>query len=235
MVTIGNDWDELLNGEFEKEYYQNLRKFLIQEYKTKVIYPRMENIFNALKYTSFEDVSVVILGQDPYHGKNQAHGLAFSVLPGEPPPPSLVNIFLELKNELGCRMPDNGYLVPWAKQGVLLLNTALTVRSGQANSHRGKGWELFTDRVIELVNTKKEPVVFLLWGSNARSKQQLITAPHHHILCAPHPSPLSASRGFFGCGHFARANALLKKSGRPEINWQIPDLGSREEYNGNRL
>lgn len=224
MVSIGNEWDELLQDEFKKEYYLKLREFLKQEYKTRRIYPNIHHIFNALKGVSYSDIKVVILGQDPYHGPNQAHGLAFSVQPGVEPPPSLQNIFAELHNELGCYIPNNGYLVPWTEQGVLLLNTVLTVRAGLANSHRGKGWEIFTDRVIELLNDRKDPVIFLLWGANAAQKQVLISNPQHFILKAPHPSPLSASRGFFGCGHFRVANQLLQQMGKQPINWQIPNL-----------
>lgn len=224
MVSIGNEWDTLLKDEFQKEYYLNLREFLKQEYKTHKIYPNMHHIFNALKYTSYSDVKVVILGQDPYHGPNQAHGLSFSVQPGIAPPPSLQNIFHELKNELGCFIPNNGTLVPWAQQGVLLLNTVLTVRAGLANSHRGKGWELFTDQVIRLLNERTKPVIFLLWGANAKQKQELITNSQHFVLTAPHPSPFSANRGFFGCGHFRTANQLLTQIGDQPINWQISNL-----------
>lgn len=224
MVSIGNEWDTLLKDEFQKEYYLNLREFLKQEYKTHKIYPNMHHIFNALKYTSYSDVKVVILGQDPYHGPNQAHGLSFSVQPGIAPPPSLQNIFHELKNELGCFIPNNGTLVPWAQQGVLLLNTVLTVRAGLANSHRGKGWELFTDQVIRLLNERTKPAIFLLWGANAKQKQELITNSQHFVLTAPHPSPFSANRGFFGCGHFRTANQLLTQIGDQPINWQISNL-----------
>lgn len=224
MVQIGNQWDELLKDEFKKDYYLALREFLKKEYKTQTIYPNMYHIFNALKYTSYENVKVVILGQDPYHGPNQAHGLAFSVQPGVPAPPSLQNIFQELHRDLGCFIPNNGYLVPWTQNGVLLLNTALTVRAGQANSHRGKGWEIFTDRVIELLNEREEPIVFLLWGANAGQKELLITNSRHVLLKSPHPSPLSASRGFFGCRHFSQANALLAQMGKEPVDWQIPNL-----------
>lgn len=224
MINIGNDWDEILKGEFEKEYYQNLRKFLVSEYKTQIIYPKMENIFSALKFTSYEDTKVLILGQDPYHGPNQAHGLAFSVNKGIKTPPSLLNMYKELKDELGLYIPNNGYLVPWTKQGVLLLNTALTVREGAANSHSGKGWEIFTDNIIKHLNDREEPVIFVLWGNNARKKKGLITNKQHFILEGPHPSPLSASRGFFGCGHFKRINEILKSLGKQEINWQIENI-----------
>lgn len=224
MVNLGNDWDEILEGEFAKEYYQKLRKFLINEYRTKVIYPKMENIFSALKFTSYKDTRVLILGQDPYHGPGQAHGLAFSVNPGIKTPPSLLNMYKELKDELEVYIPNNGYLVPWAKQGVLLLNTALTVRAGKANSHSGMGWEIFTDNIIKHLNDRTEPVIFVLWGNNARKKKDYITGRQHFILEAPHPSPLSASKGFFGCGHFKKINELLKKIGENEINWQIENI-----------
>ena len=221
MVNIGNEWDELLKDEFEKDYYKELRKFLISEYKTRKIFPPMNDIFNALKYTSYSDVKAVILGQDPYHGEGQAHGLCFSVKKGTPPPPSLENIFEEIKRELGIAPPNHGELTDWAKSGVLLLNTALTVREGNANSHHGHGWELFTDRVIELLNERETPIVFLLWGNNAGAKAKLITNPKHLILKCAHPSPLSAHRGFFGCGHFAKANEFLKNNGIEPIDWQI--------------
>ena len=221
MVNIGNDWDELLDGEFEKGYYLKLREFLKAEYAAGTVYPKAGDIFNALRYTPYSRVRVVILGQDPYHGPNQAHGLAFSVQPGVEAPPSLVNMFKEINRELGVPIPEGGCLVPWAKQGVLLLNTALTVRAGQANSHRGFGWEVFTDRVIELLNLREEPIVFLLWGKNAGEKESLITNPRHIIYKAPHPSPLSASRGFFGCGHFMKANQELILAGYDPIDWSL--------------
>lgn len=223
-VAIGNDWDELLNSEFQKEYYQKLRKFLISEYREKTVYPPMDEIFEALKLTSYEECKVLILGQDPYHGPGQAHGLAFSVNPGIPTPPSLKNIYKELNAEVGTYIPNNGYLVPWAEQGILLLNTALTVRAGEANSHSKVGWEIFTDRVIELLNEKEDPVIFILWGNNAKSKKKLITNSRHFILEGVHPSPLSASRGFFGCGHFKTTNEILKNLGKKEIDWQISNL-----------
>lgn len=224
MVQIGNDWDSVLDGEFEKEYYLKLRTFLAQEYKTRTVYPDMYSIFNALKLTSYEDTKVVILGQDPYHGPGQAHGLAFSVQKGIAIPPSLLNMYKELKSDLGCYIPDNGFLEKWARQGVLLLNTSLTVREASPNSHQKIGWEILTDRVIELLNQKKSPVVFLLWGANARSKASLVTNPMHTVLQAPHPSPLSASRGFFGCRHFSKANAILERNGMQPIDWQIENL-----------
>lgn len=224
MVKIGNDWDEVLEGEFEKPYYLELRQFLKNEYETQVIYPDMYDIFNALKYTSYKDTKVLILGQDPYHGENQAHGLAFSVKPGVRIPPSLLNMYKELHADLGCFIPNNGYLVPWAEQGVLLLNTALTVRAHQANSHKGKGWEVFTDNIIKLLNLRNEPVIFVLWGNNARSKKKLIDTNKHYIIESAHPSPLSASRGFFGSKPFSKTNDILIKLGRTPINWQIPNL-----------
>lgn len=219
---LKNDWAPLLEEEFSKPYYLQLREFLKQEYKHYRIYPDMYDIFNALHYTAFADVKVVILGQDPYHGPNQAHGLSFSVKPGVPLPPSLKNIFLELQADLGCTPPSSGYLVPWTKQGVLLLNTVLTVREGQAHSHQGRGWEIFTDRVIEILNRKSNPVVYILWGSAAQMKQQLIDTNKHFIIKAPHPSPLSAHRGFFGSKPFSKTNSILKTNGQTEINWQLP-------------
>ncbi|MCH5184910.1 MAG: uracil-DNA glycosylase [Oscillospiraceae bacterium] len=221
MVHIGNDWDELLCGEFEKEYYKKLRTILKNEYAHHTVYPDMYDIFNALKWTPYSDVKVVIFGQDPYHGEGQAHGLSFSVKKGIDIPPSLVNIYKELSDELGTYIPNNGYLEKWARQGVLLLNSTLTVRGGQANSHQSIGWRFFTDRVTELLNEREEEVIFMLWGNNAKQKEALITNPRHIILKAAHPSPLSASRGFFGCGHFAEANRILRERGKDEIDWQI--------------
>jgi uracil-DNA glycosylase len=219
-----NDWAGLLNPELKKDYYRKLRRFLIQEYRTRQIFPGMYDIFNALHYTSYEATKVVILGQDPYHGPGQAHGLSFSVLPGVDPPPSLINIFKELHDDLGCRIPNNGCLKPWADQGVLLLNTVLTVRAHQANSHRGQGWEIFTDRIIELLNARQKPMAFILWGTPARRKKAMITNPKHYIVESPHPSPLSANRGFFGSRPFSRVNAFLKSVGQTPIDWQIPDI-----------
>lgn len=219
MVHIGNDWDTLLAGEFQKEYYLRLREFLKKEYRTRVIYPDMYDIFNALKYTPYQRVKAVILGQDPYHGPGQAHGLCFSVKKGVPKPPSLQNIFKELQDDLGILPPQHGCLTSWAKEGVLLLNTVLTVREHQPNSHRGKGWEQLTDRVIQLLNERSEPMVFLLWGSPARKKKELITNPAHLVLESVHPSPLSANRGFFGGRFFSRTNAFLKEP----IQWEIGD------------
>ncbi len=221
MVNIGNRWDEVLEGEFDKEYYRRLRAFLIQEYREHTVYPDMYDIFNALKATSYEEVKAVILGQDPYHEPGQAHGMAFSVKPGVKTPPSLVNIYKELKDDIGMDIPGHGYLQSWADQGVLLLNTCLTVRAHQANSHRGKGWEQFTDRVIELLNEREKPVVFILWGANAKSKTRLITAPQHLILTGAHPSPLSAYNGFFGGRYFSKTNEFLEKNGDSPICWDV--------------
>lgn len=219
MVHIGNDWDEILKDEWAKPYYQNLRQFLKAEYSSQKIYPHMNDIFNALKYTSFENTKVVIIGQDPYHGQGQAHGLCFSVKKGVMAPPSLKNIFKELEMDIGKPIPSHGELTEWAKQGVLLLNTVLTVREGQPTSHSKMGWEIFTDRVINELNRKETPVVFLLWGAHAQKKAELITNPLHHKLRTVHPSPLSASRGFFGCRHFSKANEILKQNGLEEIKW----------------
>ena len=221
MVNIGNVWDQVLEGEFEKEYYQKLRAFLIQEYRTRTIYPGMYDIFNALKYTPYDQVKAVILGQDPYHEPGQAHGMSFSVKKGVKQPPSLVNIFRELEDDLGISPPDHGYLMKWAEEGVLLLNTCLTVREHQANSHRGKGWEIFTDRVISLLNERKTPLVFILWGANAKSKAQLITGKQHLILTGAHPSPLSAYNGFFGGRYFSKTNAFLEENGEKSIDWDL--------------
>ena len=222
MVEFGNDWDELLKDEFKKDYYLRLRQFLINEYKTRRIFPGMYDIFNAFKYTSFDNVKAVIIGQDPYHGIGQAHGLCFSVKKGVMPPPSLVNIFKEIKNDLGIdKTGKHGELTKWAKNGVLLLNNVLTVREGCANSHRGMGWEEFTDDVIRLLNTREKPMVYLLWGANARAKKKLITNPAHLVLECAHPSPLSAYNGFFGCRHFSKANEFLKNNGLEEIDWSI--------------
>ena len=202
MVSFGNDWDNILADEFLKPYYKTLREFLKTEYSTRRIFPDMNDIFNSLKCSSFKDTRVVIIGQDPYHGEGQAHGLCFSVKKGVVPPPSLKNIFKELESDVGFTYTGHGELTDWAKQGVLLLNTVLTVREGSPNSHKGKGWEIFTDRIIAELNKKDTPIVFLLWGANAKSKASLIDNPIHKKLEAPHPSPLSAYNGFFGCKHF---------------------------------
>lgn len=221
---FNNDWQELLENEMQKDYYQRLRKFLIQEYKTKTIYPDMHDIFNALHLTAYKDVKVVILGQDPYHGPNQAHGLSFSVKPGVKIPPSLMNIYKELHDDLGCYIPNHGNLTKWAKQGVLLLNTSLTVRAGEPNSHSNIGWEIFTDHIIKLLNERKDPIVFILWGNNAIKKKELITNPWHYIITSPHPSPYSANRGFFGSRPFSKTNEFLKSIGKEPIDWQIENI-----------
>jgi uracil-DNA glycosylase len=221
VVKLGNSWDEILKNEFEKEYYSNIRKFLVYEYGHYKIYPDMNDIFNSLKLAEYNNIKVVIIGQDPYHEEGQAHGLAFSVKPGIEIPPSLLNIYKELHDDLGCYIPNNGFLEKWAKQGVLLLNNVLTVRRGMANSHKDKGWEEFTDSVIKALNDREKPVIFMLWGSCAKSKELLITNKQHYILKAVHPSPLSAHRGFFGCKHFSKANEIL---GREAIDWQIGNI-----------
>ncbi len=219
MVHLRNDWDEILKDEWQKPYYLQLREFLKKEYTSGPVYPPMHDIFNALKYTSFEDTKVVILGQDPYHGYGQAHGLCFSVREGVMPPPSLKNMFKELETDIGKPIPSHGELTAWAKQGVLLLNNVLTVREGQPTSHKNMGWEIFTNTVISHLNRKTTPVVFLLWGSHAQKKAEIITNPIHYKLKTVHPSPLSASRGFFGCRHFSKTNELLKQNGLTPIEW----------------
>ena len=219
MVRLENDWDEILKDEFTKEYYLKIREILKDEYFSRTIYPPMHDIFNALKYTPFKDTRVVILGQDPYHEPGQAHGLSFSVKKGVKIPPSLVNIYKELNTDVGMKIPSHGDLTSWAKQGVLLLNATLTVRQGQANSHQKIGWSIFTDNVIKMLNESTRPIVFLLWGGNARSKKAHITNKHHLILESVHPSPLSAYNGFFGCRHFSKANEFLKATNQPQINW----------------
>lgn len=223
MVNLENSWDKVLEGEFDKEYYQKLRQFLIGEYRSRAVYPDMYSIFNALKYTAYEDVKAVILGQDPYHQPGQAHGLCFSVKKGVQIPPSLVNIYKELESDLGIKPPSHGYLESWARNGVLLLNTVLTVRDSQANSHKGKGWEIFTDRVIELLNEREKPMVFILWGNNAKAKEKLITNPAHCIIKSAHPSPLSAHYGFWGGKYFSRTNEFLISTGQEPIDWSIPE------------
>ena len=217
MVQFGNDWDDILKDEFKKEYYLELRQFLKNEYMSTVVYPDMYDIFNALKSTAYSDVKAVILGQDPYHEPGQAHGLCFSVKEGIDPPPSLVNIFKELKSDLGIDPPPHGCLQQWADRGVLLLNSVLTVRAGKAGSHRNRGWEIFTDRVISLLGQREKPMVFILWGNYARSKKQLVDQSWHLVIESVHPSPLSASRGFFGGRYFSRTNAFLDEP----IDWKI--------------
>lgn len=225
MAMIDNDWLPCIKQEFTKPYYKELYTFVKHEYDTRIIYPPAEDIFNAFHFTPLSKVKVMILGQDPYHNENQAHGLSFSVLPTQKDiPPSLVNIYQELHDDLGCYIPNNGYLKKWADQGVLLLNTVLTVRAHQANSHQGKGWEQFTDAVIEAVNAQDRPIVYLLWGRPAQSKIPMLTNSKHLILKAPHPSPLSAYRGFFGCRHFSQANVFLEKNGIEPIDWQIENI-----------
>lgn len=219
MVNIGNSWDNILKDDFDGENYQNLRRFLAEEYRTHTVYPDMHHIFSALKETAFEDVKVVIIGQDPYHNPGQAHGMCFSVMPGTDTPPSLVNVFKEIKSDLGIAN-TNPYLINWAKQGVLLLNAVLTVRAGQAGSHRGKGWEILTDSIIKKLNERKEPIVFMLWGAYARSKKGYITNPNHLVLECAHPSPLSAYNGFFGCKHFSKCNEFLTQNGLKPIDWR---------------
>ena len=221
---IGNSWDSILKDEFEKEYFIKLSAFLDEEYASEPVYPPRDEIFSALKYTAYEDVKIVIIGQDPYHEEGQAHGLCFSVKPGVQTPPSLVNIYKELGTDLGCFTPNNGHLTKWAKQGILLLNAVLTVRGGQANSHRKKGWENFTDAVIKKLNERDKPIIFLLWGNNAKEKLQFITNPKHYVLSAAHPSPLSATRGFMGCRHFSKANTILELENMTPIDWQIENI-----------
>ena len=224
MVNIGNKWDEILKDEFEKDYYKKIREFLKNEYSHYVVYPKMENIFSALKLCDYDDIKVVIIGQDPYHEEGQAHGLSFSVQPGIAIPPSLLNMYKELQSDLGCYIPNNGFLEKWAKQGVLLLNNVLTVRAHEANSHKDCGWETFTDRIVIELNKRETPVIFLMWGSCAKNKEKFITNPIHKILKAPHPSPLSAYRGFFGCKHFSTVNNILMENGELPIDWQIENI-----------
>lgn len=221
MVKLDNDWDQILADEFKKEYYLKLREFLKKEYASAIIYPEMHNIFNALKFTAFSDVKVVILGQDPYHEPGQAQGLCFSVPPGTEVPPSLVNIFKELSMDLGGAVPNDGNLEQWARKGVLLLNTVLTVRKGMANSHKGKGWETFTDQIIRVLNDRTKPVVFILWGANAQTKAGMITNQRHLVLKGAHPSPLSAYKGFWGGKYFSKANDFLAQNGEDPVDWRI--------------
>lgn len=221
MAILHNDWSDRLSAEFEEPYYLQLREFLANEYNTQTIYPSHYDIYNALHLTAYSETKVVILGQDPYHGKGQAHGLSFSVKPGVKHPPSLKNIFKELQNDLGHPIPNHGFLESWAKQGVLLLNTVLTVREKTPNSHKGRGWENFTDQVIKKLNQREKPVVFILWGRHAQAKKAFITNQHHHIIESAHPSPLSARNGFFGSKPFSKTNQFLKSIGETEINWAI--------------
>ena len=225
MGMITNDWLDAVSDEFKKPYYKSIYTFVREEYGKAVVYPPADDIFNAFHFTPLSKVKVLLLGQDPYHNVNQAHGLSFSVLPSQKDiPPSLQNIYQELHDDMGCYIPNHGYLKKWADQGVLLLNTVLTVRAHQANSHQGKGWELFTDAVIQAVNAQERPIVYLLWGRPAQNKASMLTNPKHLILKAPHPSPLSAYRGFFGCRHFSQANAFLQENGIDPIDWQIENM-----------
>ena len=224
MAAIDNDWLPAVNAEFKKPYYADLYKFVKEEYSKVAVFPPSDEIFSALHLTPLSKVKVVIIGQDPYHNVGQAHGLCFSVRPEVDIPPSLVNIYKELQSDLGCKIPNNGYLVKWAEQGVLLLNTVLTVRAHQANSHQGKGWEQFTDAIIRAVNAEDRPIAYLLWGRPAQSKMSMLDNPKHKVFTAPHPSPLSAHRGFFGCKHFSQANAFLMENGVEPIDWQIEDV-----------
>ena len=221
---IGNDWDEILKDEMNKDYFKELINFVNNEYKTKTIYPKKCDIFNAFRFTSYKDVKVVILGQDPYHGEGEAHGMCFSVNPGVKVPPSLQNIFKELHRDLGCKIPNNGYLLKWARQGVLMLNSVLTVQKDKPASHQGKGWEIFTDRIIEEINNKNTPVVFLLWGNFAKQKASLITNEKHLVLTSSHPSPFSVRYGFDGCSHFSKTNKFLIQNNMTPIDWQIDDI-----------
>ena len=223
MVSLGNDWDLLLKDEFQKDYYRKIRAILAAEYRKYTVYPDMYDIFNALKFTPFSEVKAVIIGQDPYHEPNQAHGLSFSVQKGVEIPPSLVNIYKELSSDLGILPPKHGNLSSWAREGVLLLNATLTVRAHAANSHAAIGWQIFTDHIISLLNESEKPIAFLLWGANAKRKSELITNPRHLILTSAHPSPLSAFRGFFGSRPFSKINAFLEKNGRTPIEWSIPE------------
>ncbi|WP_261300872.1 uracil-DNA glycosylase [Paenibacillus andongensis] len=228
MNHLTNDWASLLKAEFEEPYFHALQKFLNDEYTTQTIFPEQSEIYRALHLTSYTNTKVVILGQDPYHGRGQAHGLSFSVKPGIPTPPSLQNMYKELQSDLGCYIPDNGYLKTWAEQGVLLLNTVLTVRADMPNSHKGKGWERFTDKIIMTLSDREKPIIFVLWGSHAQAKQRLINTTRHVIIKSVHPSPLSSYRGFFGSKPFSQVNAYLRDLGSSEIDWQIPNLLVKE-------
>ena len=224
MTILQNDWDTILKSEFEEAYYKNLMKELQKEYNRGTIYPDIHDIFNAIFYTSYHDTKVVILGQDPYHGPGQAHGLSFSVKAGTKIPPSLQNIYKELRSDLGYEIPNHGYLESWTREGVLLLNTVLTVAKGEPNSHKGLGWETFTDKIVSVLNQREKPVVFILWGKHAQNKGALITEKHHYIIEAPHPSPFSAHKGFFGSKPFSKANELLETAGLGLINWRIKNI-----------
>ena len=224
MGMLQNDWVEAIGGEFKKPYYAKLYQFVKEEYSARVIYPPADDIFNAMHLTPLSEVKVLILGQDPYHNQGQAHGLCFSVQPDVAIPPSLKNIYKELQSDLGCAIPNNGYLVKWAKQGILMLNTVLTVRAHKPLSHQGKGWEQFTDAIIEAVNAQDRPIVYMLWGKPAQRKASMLNNPKHLVLKAAHPSPLSASHGFFGCKHFSQANQFLEENGMQPIDWQIEDV-----------
>ncbi|HLG77807.1 MAG TPA: uracil-DNA glycosylase [Ktedonobacteraceae bacterium] len=224
QINIPESWHEHLNGELNKPYFQQLAHFVDEEHRNHTVFPSESDMFSALRLTPYENVNVLLLGQDPYHDDNQAHGLSFSVRPGVKPPPSLMNIFKELRDDVGGHIPNNGYLVPWAKQGVLLLNTVLTVRAHEPNSHKNHGWEKFTDAIISAVNEKRHPVVFVLWGGNAQKKLNLIDTTRHTVIQTAHPSPLSARNGFFGSKPFSRINAALEAEGKPPIDWQLPDL-----------
>lgn len=223
-VSIGNSWDDLLKDEWDKDYYKKIREVLIHDYQNYRVYPDMNYIFEALKLVPFEDCKVVILGQDPYHNPNQAHGLSFSVKPNVKTPPSLINIYKELHNEFGYPIPNNGYLMKWAKQGVLLLNTSLTVIENKPNSHSKIGWQILTDKIIELLGNSNRPIVFILWGNNARMKKDLIKSKNALILESPHPSPFSVNRGFFGCNHFIKTNDYLTDNGLEPIDWKIENI-----------
>lgn len=222
-MKLGNDWDLYLEEEFQKDYFLRLTETLKEEYETKTIYPKKEDVFNALKFTPYEKVKVLLLGQDPYHGEGQAHGFAFSVQKGIQKPPSLVNMFKELESDIDVKAPSHGCLLDWAEQGVLLLNTVLTVREGEPNSHKKLGWVTFTDRIISILNDREDPVIFLLWGRNAIEKLPFITNSRHFVLSTVHPSPLSASRGFFGCRHFSKVNEILTRLGKTPIDWKISE------------
>lgn len=228
MSHLTNDWAIMLGSEFEEPYFHAMQQFLDEEYTTQIIFPEQSEIYSALHLTSYANTKVVILGQDPYHGRGQAHGLSFSVKPGIPTPPSLQNMYKELQSDLGCYIPDNGYLKAWAEQGVLLLNTVLTVRADMPNSHKGKGWERFTDKIITTLSDREKPIIFVLWGSHAQTKQRLIDTTRHAIIKSVHPSPLSSYRGFFGSKPFSQANAYLRDFGSSEIDWQIPNLLGKE-------